>query len=89
MICQAGGSSGGQAAGSHFQPIIRQNSLTAPGLREAPPEALEPSIIHHPASSALSTLAVQPLFFLYSCLHFPSVGELFYFVLFRRFQQTI
>lgn len=89
MICQAGGSSGGQAAGSHFQPIIRQNSLTAPGLREAPPEALEPSIIHHPASSALSTLAVQPFFFLYSCLHFPSVGNYLCLILFLRFRQTI
>ena len=76
MICQAG-SSGGQAAGSHFQPITRQNSLTAPGLREAPPEAVEPSIIHHhPASSALFHLAVQPFFFVDSCLRLSFFGEL-------------
>ena len=68
------GSSGGQAAGSHFQPITRQNGLTAPGLREAPPEALEPK--HHSSSSIIGTFNPRSPAFLFPLLlpSFPPVG---------------
>lgn len=74
MICQAGG----------VQEARRRGAISSqsPGRMGSPPRAYaklrlklsNPSIIHHPASSALSTLAVQPFFFLCSCLAFHLSG---------------